>query len=264
MVPGLAVFLAGQFLISTSRIWVTRIGVGLGLRRPPFDVATFAHGRPPGHRQRRGIFPRDTDGGPRPGLAPDLGAGPLSWRGNVRGRRVREDRRLSAPLRAPTLALAGRPSRAARGRARALNGAWLEQAATACSTPTRRSNGCRRGPLTSPRPRPSWTPAPRRSRCTSTTNTGARASPPRSTSPTARPRPPASRPGLATRLTRRESWGAQFLTFECWVFVIGLSVWIVLLDRLVERLRGQSHADRPGRRAETSRRLRGSTAGGSR
>ena len=32
MVPGLAVFLAGQFLISTSRIWVTRIGVGLGLR----------------------------------------------------------------------------------------------------------------------------------------------------------------------------------------------------------------------------------------
>ena len=92
------------------------------------------------------------------------------------------------------------------------------------------------------------------------TNTGARASPPRSTSPTARPRPPASRPGLATRLTRREFWGAQFLTFECWVFVLGLSVWIVLLDRLFERLRGQSHADRPGRRAETSRRRRGSTA----
>ena len=32
VVLGLAVFLAGQLLISTSRIWFARIGVGLGLR----------------------------------------------------------------------------------------------------------------------------------------------------------------------------------------------------------------------------------------
>ena len=30
--PGVAVFLAGQFLISTSRIWFARMGVSLGLR----------------------------------------------------------------------------------------------------------------------------------------------------------------------------------------------------------------------------------------
>ena len=30
--PGVAVFLTGQFLISTSRIWFARMGVSLGLR----------------------------------------------------------------------------------------------------------------------------------------------------------------------------------------------------------------------------------------
>ena len=30
--PGVAVFLIGQFLISTSRIWFARMGVSLGLR----------------------------------------------------------------------------------------------------------------------------------------------------------------------------------------------------------------------------------------
>ena len=32
--PGVAVFLAGQLLISTCRIWFARMGVGLGLRAP--------------------------------------------------------------------------------------------------------------------------------------------------------------------------------------------------------------------------------------
>ena len=32
LAPGVAVFLTGQFLISTSRIWFARMGVSLGLR----------------------------------------------------------------------------------------------------------------------------------------------------------------------------------------------------------------------------------------
>ena len=32
LAPGVAVFLIGQFLISTSRIWFARMGVSLGLR----------------------------------------------------------------------------------------------------------------------------------------------------------------------------------------------------------------------------------------
>ena len=32
LAPGVAVFITGQFLISTSRIWFARMGVSLGLR----------------------------------------------------------------------------------------------------------------------------------------------------------------------------------------------------------------------------------------
>ena len=39
--PGVAVFIAGQFLISTSRIWFARMGVSLGLRSslPPWPLS---------------------------------------------------------------------------------------------------------------------------------------------------------------------------------------------------------------------------------
>ena len=44
--PGVAVFLAGQFLISTSRIWFARMGVGLGLRArlPRWPLSPTADG----------------------------------------------------------------------------------------------------------------------------------------------------------------------------------------------------------------------------
>ena len=55
----------------------------------------------------------------RRAMAHDLGAGPLYRRGHFWGRRVRQDFRVYAPLRAPTLQLARQESRAARGGARA-------------------------------------------------------------------------------------------------------------------------------------------------
>ena len=70
--PGVAVFLTGQFLISTSRIWCVRMGVSLGLRsrlpaqqtqhrlalapgRKPTPTAAPGgrSGRPPGSHRRR-------------------------------------------------------------------------------------------------------------------------------------------------------------------------------------------------------------------
>ena len=44
--PGVAVFLAGQFLISTSRIWFARMGVSLGLRSrlPTWPLSPTADG----------------------------------------------------------------------------------------------------------------------------------------------------------------------------------------------------------------------------
>ena len=44
--PGVAVLLAGQFLISTSRIWFARMGVGLGLRArlPRWPLSPTADG----------------------------------------------------------------------------------------------------------------------------------------------------------------------------------------------------------------------------
>ena len=52
-----------------------------GAPRPPSALATFAHGRRPGHRHRRGPPPRQTGGECHPGLAHDPGAGPLYRRG---------------------------------------------------------------------------------------------------------------------------------------------------------------------------------------
>ena len=46
MEPGVAVFLAGQFLISTSRIWFARMGVSVGLRSglPTWPLSPMADG----------------------------------------------------------------------------------------------------------------------------------------------------------------------------------------------------------------------------
>ena len=75
--PGVAVFLAGQFLISTSRIWFARMGVSVGLRRPS-HAAAFAYGGRPGDRRRRGTSPGHTRREPDPGMADPSGAWPRS------------------------------------------------------------------------------------------------------------------------------------------------------------------------------------------
>ena len=113
--PGVAVFLAGQLLISTSRIWFARMGVRVGRPVPPSALAAFAFGRWAGPRRRRGPSPGQSHREPGSRMADDPGAGPLYRRGDFRRGRVRQDVRLYAPVRAPTLRLASDESRAARG-----------------------------------------------------------------------------------------------------------------------------------------------------
>ena len=113
--PGVAVFLAGQLLISTSRIWFARMGVRVGRRSRLPTLAAFAFGRRAGHRRRRGPSPGQSHREPGPRMADDPGAGPLYGRGDFRRGRVRQDVGVYAPVRAPALRLAGDESRAARG-----------------------------------------------------------------------------------------------------------------------------------------------------
>ena len=75
--PGMAVFLAGQFLTSTSRIWFARMGVRVGRRSPPSDVAAFAYGRWAGDRRRRGPSPGQSHREPGSRMADDPRAWPL-------------------------------------------------------------------------------------------------------------------------------------------------------------------------------------------
>ena len=116
--PGVAVFLIGQFLISTSRIWFARMGVSLGLRSrlPAWPLSPTADG--PAivvgevHHPVRAIESQSPEWLtiPERGLSTGVamfgavGAGKTS--------------RLSAPGRAPALELASQESRAATGRAR--------------------------------------------------------------------------------------------------------------------------------------------------
>ena len=106
--PGVAALLAGQFVLSTSRIWFARMGVTCGAPVPPSRVAAFAHGRRPGHRRRRGASPRQSHREPGPPVADDPRARPLYRRGDFRGRRLRQDVGLHAPVRAPAPELASR------------------------------------------------------------------------------------------------------------------------------------------------------------
>ena len=98
--PGVAVFLAGQLLISTSRIWFARMGVTCGAPVPPSDVAAFAYGGRAGDRRRRGPSPGQSHREPGPRMADDPGAWPLYRRGDFRRGRVRQDVGLYAPVRA--------------------------------------------------------------------------------------------------------------------------------------------------------------------
>ena len=116
--PGVAALLAGQFLLSTSRIWFARMGVRVGLRSslPRWPLSPTADG--PGDRRRRSASPGQTRREPDPGMADDPRAWPLYRRGDFRGRRIRQDVGLYAPVRAPALELASEQSRAPTGRAR--------------------------------------------------------------------------------------------------------------------------------------------------
>ena len=101
--PGVAVFLAGQFLISSARIWFARMGVSLGLRSRLPTLATFADGRRAGDRRRRGPSPGQSHREPGPRMADDPRAWPLYRRGDFRRRRVRQDLGVYAPVRPPAL-----------------------------------------------------------------------------------------------------------------------------------------------------------------
>ena len=87
--PGVAVFLVGQFLISSARIWFAQMGVRVGCRSRLPHVAAFAFGRWAGDRRRRGPSPGQSHREPGPRMADDPGAGPLYRRGDFRRRRVR-------------------------------------------------------------------------------------------------------------------------------------------------------------------------------
>ena len=99
--PGVAVFLPGQFLISTSRDLVRSDGRPCGAPVPPSDVAAFAYGGRAGHRRRRGPSPGQSHREPGARMAADPGAGPLYRRGDFRRGLVRQDLGLYAPVRAP-------------------------------------------------------------------------------------------------------------------------------------------------------------------
>ena len=81
----------------------------------PSRVAAFAYGGRPGDCRRGGTSPGQSHRDPEPRMADDPRAGTLYRRGDFRGRRVRQDFGVYAPVRAPTLELASPRSRAATG-----------------------------------------------------------------------------------------------------------------------------------------------------
>ena len=113
--PGVAVYLIGQFLISTSRIWFARMGVSLGLRSrlPAWPLSPTADG--PAIVVGEVHHPVKAIETQSPEWLTDPRAGTLYRRGDFRGRRVRQDFGVYAPVRAPTVELASPRSRAATG-----------------------------------------------------------------------------------------------------------------------------------------------------
>ena len=104
--PGVAVFLIGQFLISTSRIFVRPDGRQSRAPVAPSRVTAFADGGRPGDRRRGGPSPGQSHREPEPRMADHSRAWTLYRRGDFRGRRVRQDFGVYAPGRAPALELA--------------------------------------------------------------------------------------------------------------------------------------------------------------
>ena len=98
--PGVAVFLIGQFLISTSRIFVRPDGRQSRAPVAPSRVTAFADGGRPGDRRRGGPSPGQSHREPEPRMADNSRAWTLYRRGDVQRGRLREDLRLSAPVRA--------------------------------------------------------------------------------------------------------------------------------------------------------------------
>ena len=113
--PGVAAYLIGQFLISTSRIWFARMGVSLGLRSrlPAWPLSPTADG--PAIVVGEVHHPVKAIESQSPEWLNDPRAGTLYRRGDCRGRRVRQDFGVYAPVRAPTVELASEESRAATG-----------------------------------------------------------------------------------------------------------------------------------------------------
>ena len=101
--PGVAVFLAGQLLISTSRIWFARMGVRVGLRSrlPRWPLSPSADG--PAIVVGEVHHPVRAIESPAARMADDPGAGPLYRRGDFRRGRVRQNVGVYAPVRAPAL-----------------------------------------------------------------------------------------------------------------------------------------------------------------
>ena len=97
--PGVAALLAGQFLISTFRIWFARMGVPVGRRSrlPAWPLSPTADG--PAIVIGEVHHPVRAIESPAPAWLDDPGAGPLYRRGDFRGGRVRQDLRVYAPVR---------------------------------------------------------------------------------------------------------------------------------------------------------------------
>ena len=85
LAPGVAVFLIGQFLISTSRIWFARMGVSLGLpaRLPAWPLSPTADG--PAIVVGEVPSPGQSHRDPEPRMADDPQAWTLYRRGDFRG-----------------------------------------------------------------------------------------------------------------------------------------------------------------------------------
>ena len=113
--PGVAVFLAGQFLISSARIWFARMGVSLGLRSrlPTWPLSPTADG--PAIVVGEVHHPVRAIESPAPEWLTIPERGLYTGVAIFRRRRVRQDLGVYAPVRPPALRLARHESRAARG-----------------------------------------------------------------------------------------------------------------------------------------------------
>ena len=116
--PGVAALLAGQFVLSTSRIWFARMGVSLGLRSrlPAWPLSPAADS--PAIVVGEVHHPVKAIESPAPEWLTIPERGLYTGSGDFRGCRLRQDVGLYAPVRTPAPELASHESRAPAGRAR--------------------------------------------------------------------------------------------------------------------------------------------------